>query len=115
MQEIALRGMRFHALVGILDHERHLPQPLEIDLVVRVAEDSGASVVDYRSLYDLTAAAVASHTDYLEQIADRIAGAALASHTRICSARVSVRKPNVSLPGPLECAEVTIERTAGRT
>jgi dihydroneopterin aldolase len=104
--------MRFHALVGILDHERHVAQPIEIDLLVRVAEDSGASVVDYRAMYDVAEAAVAGHTDYLEQIADRIAGAALALNARIRSARVAVRKPHVPLPGPLAYAEVVIDRSA---
>jgi dihydroneopterin aldolase len=112
MQEITLRGMRFHALVGILDHERQLAQPIEIDLLVRVAEASGESVVDYRALYDIAAAAVAGHTDYLEQIADRIAGAALALSARVRSARVAVRKPHVPLPGPLAYAEVVIDRSA---
>jgi 7,8-dihydroneopterin aldolase/epimerase/oxygenase len=111
--EIALRGMRFHALVGILDHERRVAQPIEIDVVVRVDEDSGASVVDYRSMYDLAAAAVTGHTEYLEEIADRIAGGALALNTRVHSARVAVRKPHVPLPGPLSCAEVVIDRAAG--
>jgi dihydroneopterin aldolase len=112
MQEITLRGMRFHALVGILEHERRLPQPIEIDLVVRVAEDSGASVVDYRAMYEIAAAALALHTDYLEQIADRIATGALAISDRIRSTRVAVRKPHVPLPGPLDYAEVVVERAA---
>ena len=30
--EITLHAMRFHALVGILPHERDIPQPIEIDL-----------------------------------------------------------------------------------
>ena len=115
MQEITLRGMRFHALVGILEHERRLAQPIEIDLLVRVAEETGASVVDYRALYDVAAAAVSAHTDYLEQIADRIAGAALSLSTQIRSARVAVRKPHVPLPGPLEYAEVVIDRAASGT
>ena len=115
MQEITLRGMRFHALVGILDHERSIPQPIEIDLLVRVAGESGALIIDYRAMYDIAAAAVAGHTDFLEQIADRVAGAALALHARIRSVRVAVRKPHVPLPGPLDCAEVVVERSAGAT
>jgi dihydroneopterin aldolase len=115
MLEITLRGMRFHALVGILDHERTVAQPIEIDLLVRVTEESASSVVDYRVMYNIASAAVAGHTDYLEQIADRIAGAALAMHTRVQSARVAVRKPHVSFPGPLDCAEVVIDRAASAT
>jgi len=115
MQEITLRGMRFHALVGILPHEHTVPQPIEIDLAVSVDEEGGASVVDYRALYDAAAAALSpAHTDYLEQIAHRAVEGALALSPRIRSARVAVRKLNVALPGPLAYAEVAVERSAGR-
>src|SRR5689334_13392184 len=100
MREIALDGMRFHALVGILPHERTTPQPIEIDLRVRV--NATDAVVDYRALYAATAAVIQSgHIDYLEQIADRVGDAALAHSTSIYVARVAVRKPHVALPGPL--------------
>jgi 7,8-dihydroneopterin aldolase/epimerase/oxygenase len=112
MQEITLRGMRFHALVGILDYEHQVRQPIEIDLLVRVAETSGASVVDYRKLYDVAAASIKEHTDFLEQIADRVAEAALALNPRVRSARVAVRKIHVPLPGPLAYAEVVVDRSA---
>jgi len=115
MQEITLRGMRFHALVGILDHEQHVRQPVEIDLIVRIAESTGASVVDYRKLYDVAAESVKEHTDYLEQIADRLAEAALALNPRVRSARVAVRKIHVPLPGPLSYAEVVVDRSADET
>ena len=109
MDEITLRGMRFHALIGILPHERTVPQPVEIDLTVRVAP--GPGVVDYRRLYDLAASVVGSGpTDYLEEIGDRIARGAL--DERVRSARVAVRKPHVALGGPLDYAEVVVERSA---
>jgi len=115
MQEITLRGMRFHALVGILPHERSVAQPIEIDLAVIVDEEGGGAVVDYRALYDAAAAALApAHTDHLEEIADRALDGALAVSPRIRSARVAVRKPNVALPGPLDYAEVAAQRTAAR-
>lgn len=108
MDEITLRGMRFHALIGILPHERTVPQPLEIDLTVHVAP--GLGVVDYRRLYDLAATVVAAGpTDYLEEIGDRIARGVL--DERVHSARVAVRKPHVALGGPLDYAEVVVERS----
>ena len=111
MQEVALQAMRFHALVGILPHERELPQPIEIDLRVQV--EAGEGVVDYRALYDATASVIAAgHIDFLEEIADSVATAALAHSPRIRAARVAIRKPNVPLPGPLAYAEVVVERHA---
>jgi dihydroneopterin aldolase len=89
--EITLRAMRFHALVGILPHERTTPQPIEIDLIVTVGD--GEAVVDYRRLYD-----------------ERVAAAAFAASERITRTRVAVRKPHVALGGPLAYAEVTVEQ-----
>jgi 7,8-dihydroneopterin aldolase/epimerase/oxygenase len=108
--EITLRAMRFHGLVGILPHERDIPQPIEIDLTVTVAPGEG--VIDYRELYVLAANAVVGQTSFLEGLAGRVAKAALDHSPRIRTARVAVRKPHVALPGPLAHAEVVVERRA---
>ena len=111
MIEITLRAMRFHALVGILPHERTTPQPIEIDLVVRVADGDG--VVDYRELQAITAAVMtAGPIDFLEEIGARAVQGALAHSARIRSAKAAVRKPHVALGGPLDYVEVVVERTA---
>jgi 7,8-dihydroneopterin aldolase/epimerase/oxygenase len=111
MHEINLQAMRFHALVGILPHERTVAQPIEIDLRVRVAD--GDIVVDYRALYSIVSAVIsAGPLDFLEQIADRIAVGAIEHHARVRMARVAVRKPHVALAGPLAYAEVVVERSA---
>jgi len=113
--EVALNGVAFHARVGVLPHERQLPQPIEVD--VRVwprspagQEDSGL-LLDYRRLYDLVAAAVGEGpVDYLEGLALAIAERAMATG-QVNRVRVNVRKPHVPLPGPLQNAEVGIELT----
>jgi len=110
MYEITLRAMQFHAIVGILPHERELAQPIEIDLRVHVAD--GDTVIDYRDLYDIVRASVSEPIDFLEQIAERVADDALAHSPRVRVARVAVRKPHVGLPGPLAYAEVVVERSA---
>lgn len=110
-EAVTLRGMRFHARIGVLAHEATLPQPIEVDLTVwRAGGGRKGSVVDYRTLYELVQRAVESgHTPYLEQVAERIATGALAV-TDVAGVRVAVRKPNVMLPGPLAYAEVVLER-----
>lgn len=112
---ITLKGMRFHTLIGIFPHEKELPQPLEIDLSVDLdrsgeAEESN-SILDYSELYDQVANIIsAGQIDYIEEVAERIAAAAL-THAVVSTARVNVRKPHVALKGPLNYAEVSITRT----
>ena len=112
--EITLRAMRFHPRVGILPHERELPQPLEVDLTVwttpRDASAQPGGVVDYRALYDLVAARVErGPLDYIEHVAADIVEAARRVQG-VVGARAAVRKPHVALPGPLAHAEVVVER-----
>jgi FolB domain-containing protein len=105
--------MRFHTLVGVLPHERELPQPLEMDVTVWLADRSGpdaSTSLDYRELYLTMADTVArSPIGYLEDLVDRAAQAVLAL-APVDRVRVAARKPHVTLPGPLAYAEVAIER-----
>lgn len=109
---ISLVGMRFHVRVGILPHERDLAQPLEIDLSVTRASDA-RGLLDYRTLYALAAAhAQREPLEYLETLGDSIADAALALEG-VAHVRVAVRKPHVMLEGPLDYAEIVVERSRG--
>ena len=110
LDEVTLRGMRFHALVGVLPHEAEHPQPIEIDVTASRPRD--AALLDYRLLYAAAADALAGgHVGLLEAIAADVAARTL----RLDSVRrvsVSVRKPHVALAGPLGHAEVRITRDA---
>lgn len=110
--EITLAGMRFHARVGILDHERSLPQPLEVDVTLRRVKGSD-EVLDYREVYRRTRDRFERQPlDYLESIGADIADALLAL-PGVASVRVAVRKPHVMLEGPLDYAEIVVERQRG--
>ncbi|MEO7502698.1 MAG: dihydroneopterin aldolase [Gemmatimonadaceae bacterium] len=111
---VTLKSMAFHTRIGVLPHEAEISQSIEVDLSVWVARPpdahGGEGIVDYRQLYDLVAAIVdEGHTHYLENLVERIAVAAL-SIEGIQRASATVRKPHVSLPGPLAYAEVSLER-----
>lgn len=108
---VALKGMRFFTRVGVLPHEAELAQPVEVDLSVFVQDDvRPPNVVDYVALYSAVAGVMSSkHVAYLEDAAERIARAVLGT-SGVHAASVSVRKPHVPLPGPVEYAEVTIFR-----
>lgn len=114
---ISLKGMRFHTCVGLLPHEQHVPQPLELDLTVwlslrQVGEtDSPRALLDYRRLYAIVAETVgASHHRLLEALCEKIARRALAADG-VDRVRVAARKPHAPIEGPLDYVEVVLERS----
>lgn len=111
---VTLKAMRFHARIGVLPHETEIAQSIEVDasLWVRRTEArlTASDIVDYRRLYDLVADVVThGHTNFLEEVGERIAGRAL-ELPLVERVRIAVRKPNAALPGPLAYAEVALER-----
>lgn len=115
MEEVTLRGLRFHTCVGILPHERTHPQALEADITVwRLPSAPGVDVLDYRRLHAIVAAHVdTGAVEYLETAAHAIAAAAL-REPGVTRARVALRKPQVALPTPLDAAEVVADHSPDR-
>jgi dihydroneopterin aldolase len=112
--EVTLKAMRFHARIGVLPHEAEIAQSIEVDVSLwvrrRGPKMSASDIVDYRRVYELVEEVVTDgHTSFLEEVCERIADRALAMPL-VDKVRVSVRKPNVALPGPLAYAEVALER-----
>ncbi|MGH7639110.1 MAG: dihydroneopterin aldolase [Gemmatimonadaceae bacterium] len=106
--EITLRGMTFHTLIGVLPHEREHAQPLEIDVTVWMEEDQ--RILDYRRLYASVRTVVESpNLLYLEELAESIASRVL-HEPSVRRARVAIRKPHVAIGGPLRDVEVAIVR-----
>ncbi|MEO7965061.1 MAG: dihydroneopterin aldolase [Gemmatimonadaceae bacterium] len=111
--EVSLRGMRFHARVGVLAHEREFAQPIEIDATVWQSPIALAAVaatpLDYRHLHDHVAAVMSREPiGYLETIVTAIAERVLANDA-VDRVRVAARKPHVTLPGDLLGAEVVVD------
>ena len=111
---VTLKGMRFHARIGLLPHEAEIAQSIEVDASLWVrrsgARPTAKDIVDYRRVYDLVAEVVTrGHTAFLEEAGERIAGKAL-ELPLVERVRIAIRKPNVALPGPLSYAEVALER-----
>lgn len=111
---VTLKGMRFHARIGVLPHEAEIAQSIEVDASLWVrrsgAKITAKNIVDYRRVYDLVAEVVShGHISFLEEVAEQIADRALQLPV-VERVRIAVRKPNVALPGPLAYAEVSLER-----
>lgn len=113
---ISLKAMRFHTCVGLLPHEEHVPQPLELDLTVwlslrQVGEtDSPGALLDYRRLYQMVADTVGeSHHTLLEALCEKVAAKAL-DMGLVERVRIAARKPHAPIDGPLEYVEVVVDR-----
>jgi len=111
---VTLQSMRFHTHIGVLPHEAEIAQSIEVDVSVWVARHELAhgseGVLDYRELYELVAAIIGNgHIRYLEDLADQVVQGAL-EIPGVSRASVKVRKPHVALPGPLQHAEVGLDR-----
>ncbi len=114
---ISLKGMRFHTRVGLLPHEQLVPQPLELDLTVRLSlrrvgeSDSPKALLDYRDLYGLVEETVGtSHHKFLEALCEQIAMRTLELEP-VEHVQVAARKPHAPINGPLDWVEVVVERT----
>src|SRR5690349_24683584 len=111
---VTLKGMRFHARIGVLPHEAEIAQSIEVDASLWVrrsgARPTAKDIVDYRRVYDLVADVLTiGHTAFLEETGERIPRKAL-ELPLVERVRIAIRKPNVALPGPLSYAEVALER-----
>lgn len=112
---IELKGMRFFAFHGVLPEERERGQEFVVDLEMALPRsaalmDDIASTVNYAEVYSEVRRMVEREGfSLLETLADRIAGLVLGLFP-VESVRVKVKKPEVSLGGPLDWAAVTVER-----
>ncbi|MCS6902264.1 MAG: dihydroneopterin aldolase [Myxococcales bacterium] len=80
LDRLSLRGMRFDCIVGLFNHERNTPQPVELDVTLhfnaRTAAREGrlASTIDYaRILGELRFVLVAARFKLLESAAEALA------------------------------------------
>src|SRR5688500_19081734 len=74
---VTLKGMRFHARIGVLPHEAEIAQSIEVDasLWVRRGDThlTSRDIVDYRRVYALVAGVgTGGHSNLLEGVGERI-------------------------------------------
>jgi dihydroneopterin aldolase len=113
---IAIKGLKASGHVGVEASERDKPQPLEVDLELKLdASDAGRSdrlddTVDYKTLVDEVVELVSSTScSLLEALAQRIADAVL-NRSRVDAVTVSVTKLALTLGPDLDKIQVRITR-----
>lgn len=115
---IELRGLHVTGIVGVLDHERTQPQPLEVDLDLALdlraasTSDDLADTVDYGAVCVVVEHVVASTSfALLEALAAHMATAVLDVDERIEAVTVSVRKLRPPVAQQLATSGVRVTRS----
>ena len=115
---IEIRGLRVVTHVGVPEHERAVPQPieldidLEVDLAAAAASDDVADTVDYGAVTLAVSEAVSSaRFALLERVAAAACDAALAADGRALAAVVTVRKLRPPVPVDVDTAAVRLRRS----
>ena len=114
--QIILKGMEFYGYHGLLPAERELGQWFVLDLELTLdlsgageGDDIGQTV-DYGEVYRRIRSIVEGPpVDLIETLAFRVMDACFA-FDRIEHVKVTVKKPQAPLGGPLEYAAVQIQR-----
>ena len=78
---LTLTGLRFDASLGVLDHERDAPQPIQVDAELRLGaqpliprDDEIAHVLDYRKVRRIIIEECSSeHVNLLESLIGKLA------------------------------------------
>ena len=80
-QTLTLTGLRFDASLGILEHEKNQPQPIQVDAELRLGvqplqprDDDIHHVLDYRKVRQIIIAeCTAEHVNLLESLIGKLA------------------------------------------
>ncbi len=115
-QRLALTGLRFAANLGILEHERRAPQPIQVDAELnlgaqplRPRDDDITHVLDYRKVRQIIIdECTAVHVNLLETLIGKLCERLLGLHG-VQGVRVKITKLEI-----FDDCEVAIRMEAGR-
>ena len=116
---IRLKGMRFFAYHGVDESERETGQMFEVDVELRGClripgrSDRLTDTWDFNEIYRLVNETVTEERfNLIEALAEALCERLL-NRFPAEEVRAAVRKPQLSLPGILSCAEVEVVREGG--
>src|SRR6478672_4543367 len=115
-QTLALTGLRFDASLGILDHERGTPQPIQVDAELNLGtqpllpnDDQIRNVLDYRKVRRIIIEeCTAEHVNLLETLIGKLANR-LMQLPGVLGVRVKIAKLEI-----FEDCEVAIRVETGQ-
>lgn len=113
---ILISGLRVVSVIGVLDHERKIPQPLRVDVDIHIdLHDAGLSddlteTVHYGEVCLQLAATARENADQLlERLAQRMADVVL-SFPRVSAVDLTLTKLRPPIPEDVESSAVRVHR-----
>jgi len=115
-QILTLTGLRFRANLGILDHEKTAPQPIQVDAELnfgtqdlRPSDDDIGRVLDYRKVrHIIIDECTAEHVNLLESLIGKLANRLMQLHG-VIGVRVKIAKLEI-----FDDCEVAIRMETGQ-
>ena len=116
LQTLSLTGLRFDANLGILEHEKTSPQPIQVDAELNMgtqpllpSDDDISSVLDYRKVRKIIIEeCTAEHVNLLETLIGKLANR-LMQLPGVLGVRVQIAKLEI-----FEDCEVAIRMETGQ-
>jgi len=102
VDEIFIEGLRVDCLIGVYDHERDAPQPLQFDLRLRFDADARAAsdalddTIDYASVVDALRSVVSTRSDQLLETLAAACCRFLADRFRPSRIELQINKPQAA-------------------
>ena len=116
LQTLTLTGLRFDASLGVLDHEKTAPQPIQVDAELSLGrqplaprDDDIEHVLDYRKVRQIIIdECTAEHVNLLESLIGKLAQR-LMQLPGVCGVRVKIAKLEI-----FDDCEVAIRMETGQ-
>jgi 7,8-dihydroneopterin aldolase/epimerase/oxygenase len=116
MQTLTLTGLRFDANLGILEHEKTAPQPIQVDAELNLGQqpllprdDDISNVLDYRKVRKIIIEeCTAEHVNLLESLIGKLSSRLMQLHG-VKGVRVKIAKLEI-----FEDCEVAIRMETGQ-
>lgn len=111
---ILLRGLRFHAPVGVMEQEREVGNDIVVDLRIgypfgrSMTTDDVADTLNYADVYAIVSREVEQPVGLLERLAGKIAECLTKTYPGITSIDMTITKVNPPMGADCEGAAVEI-------
>lgn len=119
MDKIAIKGMQFRAFHGYYVEEHTIGNDYEVDVVITAAlderniEDELTNTYDYEVIYQICVSQMQQSQNLIETVAKNVLDEIVEKSPFPAHFTVVIRKLRPQVGGPVECAEITMERKSG--